>query len=231
MRDLIRARATAVRVLGKARQNLQGFLLRHGRIYPGKKGWNGAYRRWLARVRFDHPAQQIVLQDYIHAVEDAEARVERLASQIEDLLPNWSMRPVVEAVQAIGRHHQGGQCARAPRSDRGSMDVSHAGARQPEAARAAGGSAQGSARHRLEGSSAALQPISAAGRIRQGEGRGHDGDRTRDCRLHLGHCASRSGGFDHCVIADLTRCLPLEAVQGWGTLATCYEPALPMLVV
>jgi transposase len=101
MRDLIRARATAVRVLGKARQHLQGFLLRHGRIYPGKKGWTGAYRRWLARVRFDHPAQQVVLQDYIHAVEDAEARVERLAAQIEDLLPVWSMRPVVEAVQAM----------------------------------------------------------------------------------------------------------------------------------
>ncbi|HEU4377123.1 MAG TPA: IS110 family transposase [Hyphomicrobiaceae bacterium] len=101
MRDLIRARATAVRVLGKGRQHLQGFLLRHGRIYPGKKGWTGAYRRWLARVRFDHPAQQIVLQDYIHAVEDAEARVERLVTQIEDLLASWSMRSVVEAVQAM----------------------------------------------------------------------------------------------------------------------------------
>jgi len=33
MRDLIRARATAVRVLGKARQHLQGFLLRHERVY------------------------------------------------------------------------------------------------------------------------------------------------------------------------------------------------------
>ncbi len=31
MRDLVRARATARRVLGKARQHLQGFLLRHGR--------------------------------------------------------------------------------------------------------------------------------------------------------------------------------------------------------
>lgn len=98
IRDLIRARATPVRVLGKARQHLQGFFLRHRRIYPGKKGRTGAYRRWLARVRFD---QQIVLQDYIQAVEDAEARVERLASQIEDLLPAWSMRPVVEPVQVM----------------------------------------------------------------------------------------------------------------------------------
>ena len=78
MRDLVRARATAMRVLGKARQHLQGFLLRHGRIYPGRKGWTVAYRRWLTTVRFTHPAQQIVFQDYVGAVADAEARVARL---------------------------------------------------------------------------------------------------------------------------------------------------------
>jgi transposase len=101
MRDLVRARSTAMRVAGKARQHLQGFLLRHGRIYPGKKGWTGAYRRWLAMVRFTHPAQQIVLQDYIDAIADAEARVERLTGQIADLLPSWSLAPVVAAVQAM----------------------------------------------------------------------------------------------------------------------------------
>ena len=86
---------------GKARQHLQGFLLRHGRIYPGKKGWTKAYRRWLTTVRFSHPAQQIVLQDYIHAVTDAEARIKRLTEQIASLLPGWSLAPVVEAVQAM----------------------------------------------------------------------------------------------------------------------------------
>jgi transposase len=101
MRDLVRARATARRVLSKARQHLQGFLLRHGRIYHGVRGWTKAYRRWLSTVRFDHPAQQIVLQDYIHAVEDAETRLERLERQIEELLPTWSMAPVVEALQAM----------------------------------------------------------------------------------------------------------------------------------
>jgi transposase len=101
MRDLIRARATAVRVLSKARQHLQGFLLRHGRVYAGKKGWTQAYRRWLTTVRFDHVAQQLVLQDYIHAVTDAEARVERLLRQIEDLGQNWSQAPVVAALQAM----------------------------------------------------------------------------------------------------------------------------------
>jgi transposase len=101
MRDLIRARATVVRVLGKARQHLQGFLLRHGRVYAGKRGWTLAYRRWLTTIRFDHPAQQVVLQDYIHAVTDGEARVGRLIRQIEEMMPQWSMAPVVEALQAM----------------------------------------------------------------------------------------------------------------------------------
>ena len=102
IRPTNRARATARRVLGKARQHLQGFLLRrHGRSYRGVRGWNKAYRGWLTTVRFDRPAQQIVLQDDIHTVEDAQARLERLERQIEELLPAWSMAPVVEAVQAM----------------------------------------------------------------------------------------------------------------------------------
>ena len=101
MRDLVRARATAVRALSKARQHLQGFLLRHDRICHGARAWTLAYRRWLTTVRFDHPAQQIVLQDYIHTVEDAECRRDRLTRQIEELMPTWSMAPVAAALQAM----------------------------------------------------------------------------------------------------------------------------------
>jgi transposase len=101
MRDLVRARVTAGRVLSKARQHLQGFLLHHERIYRGTRAWTLAYRPWLTTVRFDHPAQPIVLQDYIHAVQDAEARRDRLTRQIEELPPNWSMEPVVTALQAM----------------------------------------------------------------------------------------------------------------------------------
>src|SRR6266403_4306166 len=101
MRDLVRARATAGRVLSKARQHLQSFLLRHDQIYRGARAWTLAYRRWLTTVRFAHPAQQIVLQDYIHAVQDAEARLDRLTRQIEELLPSWAMAPVVAALQAM----------------------------------------------------------------------------------------------------------------------------------
>ncbi len=117
MRDLVRARATAVRVLVKARQHLQGFLLRHERILlAGLAPGPWAYRRWLSTVQFEHPAQQIVLQDYIHAVQEAETRRDRLTQQIEELLPNWSMAPVVAALPKSmrgvasrrGGHRRGG---------------------------------------------------------------------------------------------------------------------------
>ena len=94
--------ATAAKVLSKARQDLSGFLLRHRKIYSGIRTWTQAYRRWLTTVRFDHPGQQVVLQDYIDAVITAEQRVARLTRQITELMPAWSMAPVATAIQAMG---------------------------------------------------------------------------------------------------------------------------------
>ena len=45
MRDLIRLRSVARHIGTRARQHLQGFLLRHGRKYEGGKAWRMAYRR------------------------------------------------------------------------------------------------------------------------------------------------------------------------------------------
>ena len=42
-----------------------------------------------------------MLQDYIHTVEDAECRRDRLTRQIEELMPTWSMAPVAAALQAM----------------------------------------------------------------------------------------------------------------------------------
>jgi transposase len=46
MRDLVRPRTTAIKVLSKARQHLGRFLLRHGKIYSGVRTWTQAYRCW-----------------------------------------------------------------------------------------------------------------------------------------------------------------------------------------
>jgi transposase len=57
-------------------------------------------------VRFHHPGQQVVLQDYIDAVITAEQRVARLTRQITELMPAWSMAPVATAIQAMRGAHR-----------------------------------------------------------------------------------------------------------------------------
>jgi transposase len=101
MRDLVRARTAAMEAVRRARQQLQGFLLRHGRVFAGRKPWSPAHRRWLAGLRFAHPAQQVVLQEQLDAIAEAERRRDRLEAQIRELVPTWSLAPVVAALQAM----------------------------------------------------------------------------------------------------------------------------------
>jgi transposase len=101
MRDLIRLRSTVRQIVTRARQHLQGFLLRHGRSQGAARAWSVAYRRWLSTLAFDHPAQQIAFQDYVDAVSDAERRLKRVEEQIQRLLADWTLRPVVDALQAL----------------------------------------------------------------------------------------------------------------------------------
>ena len=101
VRELVRAREAAMADLRAKRQHLQSFLLRHGRLFPGRKPWTRAHARWLSELAFEHPAQYLVLREYRQGIEDAEARLERLTQQIADVLTTWSMAPVVEAYQAL----------------------------------------------------------------------------------------------------------------------------------
>ena len=77
MRDLMRARDSAGQDQRHKRQLIPAFLLRHGRIYHRPKNWTMRYQRWLQRQSFDHPAQQIALQEMVLAERHAVERVAR----------------------------------------------------------------------------------------------------------------------------------------------------------
>ena len=101
MRDLVRARERTAEGQRQKRQLISVFLLRHGRIYHRPKTWTLRYRRWLQRQSFDHPAQQIALQEMVLAERHAVERVARLTGGSEELVPIWQLGPVVEALQAL----------------------------------------------------------------------------------------------------------------------------------
>jgi transposase len=102
MRDLTRAREDMKHLERQARQRLCAFLLRHGQGYDNKKSkWTQAYWRWLERIKFAHPVQQIVFQEYIDSVRQQQQRVAGLEQEMSKALSNWSLAPVVEGLMAL----------------------------------------------------------------------------------------------------------------------------------
>jgi len=101
IRDLIRARTAAVNDQRQARNRLKGFLLRQGFRYTGKSSWNDAHKRYLSGLLMPQPAQQIVFQECIHAIDDATERLERLTQAVEEALPGWKWEPVVRALMSL----------------------------------------------------------------------------------------------------------------------------------
>ena len=79
--------------LRRVRQQLSGFLLRQGCHYGPPA--------WMAGPKFDQAVHHVVLEDYIQAVEAAAARRDRLTTQIETMLPGWTLAPVVAALQTM----------------------------------------------------------------------------------------------------------------------------------
>jgi transposase len=84
----------------QARQQLSGFLLRHGCHYR-RPAWTKLHRRWLAGLKFEQAVHHLVLEDYVQAIEAAQARRDRLTAQIAAMLPDWTLAPVVAALQAM----------------------------------------------------------------------------------------------------------------------------------
>lgn len=82
------------------RQQLSGFLLRRGHYYH-RPAWTLMHRRWPSRLQFEPAVYYIVLEDRIAAVEAATARRDRLEAHIEAALADWSLAPVVRALQAL----------------------------------------------------------------------------------------------------------------------------------
>ena len=101
MRDLSRAREDAYHAVQAARQQLGGFLLRHGRRYPGRHHGTQAHLTWARQQTFDHEAQRRVLARYIAAYDSAVEREKELTRDIGDLLPEWVLEPVVRALMAF----------------------------------------------------------------------------------------------------------------------------------
>lgn len=101
MRDLVRARSAAQGDLIRCRQRIGGFLLRQGIGYPAGKPWTKRHRRWLGRLDFAAAAHRLMFAELLDALDQTQARHDRLVDHIRERVPHWSLAWWVDALQAL----------------------------------------------------------------------------------------------------------------------------------
>ena len=101
VRDLSRAREAACHDLKRAKHQIKSFLLRNFINYTGSANWGPKHRRWLAELILPHPAQQIVLQEMIHTLNERTQRLNNFDNELTYIVAGWRFSPVVKAIQAL----------------------------------------------------------------------------------------------------------------------------------
>jgi transposase len=83
VRDLCRAREDAKEDLLRCRHRLGKLLLRRGLVYGGgRKAWTQAHRQWLRSLKFEHPSDRAVFEDYLLAIEQVEERIKTIEQHL-----------------------------------------------------------------------------------------------------------------------------------------------------
>jgi transposase len=115
LRDLVRAREDVRGDLMRARHRVSKMLLRHDqRFTAGQQAWSQGHRDWLARLELEDPVAQLVLRDYLAAVEAMVIRRDSLERRIAEVVPNspWSeLVPRLRCLRGIETLTAVGLCA------------------------------------------------------------------------------------------------------------------------
>ncbi len=101
IRDLSRARETAMKDLKDAKFQLKGLFLRNNIKCTVKDNWSNQHLRWLTELILPHHSQQIVLQEMIQTITERTKRVARLVNELEHQVKQWRYYDVVKAIQAM----------------------------------------------------------------------------------------------------------------------------------
>lgn len=101
VRDLSRAREVAMKDLKDAKYQLKALLLRNNINYKGTANWSQKHLRWLTELVLPHPAQHIVLQEFLQTITERISRLERLDNELTHHVHQWRYYPVVKAIQAM----------------------------------------------------------------------------------------------------------------------------------
>jgi transposase len=84
VRDLCRARDDAREDLQRCHHRLGKLLLRRGLHYHGRN-WTRAHRQWIDSLTWAHAAECVVVEDYLLAIDQLEARLTELDARLTEI--------------------------------------------------------------------------------------------------------------------------------------------------
>jgi transposase len=84
VRDLCRARDDAREDFQRCRHRLGKLLLRRGLHYSGRN-WTRAHRRWIDSLEWTQPAERVVVDDYLLAIDQLEARLNEFDARLTEI--------------------------------------------------------------------------------------------------------------------------------------------------
>jgi transposase len=84
VRDLCRARDDPREDLQRCRHRLGKLLLRRGLHYSGRN-WTRAHRQWVDSLEWTQPAERVVVDDYLLAIDQLEARLLEFDARLNEI--------------------------------------------------------------------------------------------------------------------------------------------------
>jgi Transposase len=103
VRDLARARDDAREDLQRCRHRLGKLLLRRG-LHCAGKNWTRAHRRWIDTLPWTHVAERAVVEDYLLAIDQLEARLTALDARLTETAQADPYREPVGVAAVFPRH-------------------------------------------------------------------------------------------------------------------------------
>jgi transposase len=101
LRDLIRARQTVQKDVGRLRKQIIQLLLRYGHRYRNGDAWTLRFWAWLKGVKLDGPYSTFVLTDKIVELEHRIEQLQRYDDEIEKAAVKPEYQPYVAALRTL----------------------------------------------------------------------------------------------------------------------------------
>jgi transposase len=95
IRDLVRTREQVLGDLTRNRHRLARFLLRRGIVFTEGRPWTQRHSSWLSRLVWDHPADELIFQEYRLSLAQLAERLQTLDVRIKEFSQQDTYREAV----------------------------------------------------------------------------------------------------------------------------------------